>query len=96
MSDGATVKARVADPGIVRLLWALGAEWGTAMREATQFAVARAREQLVETATPLANARRGASKRTVGQRHGLSGRRSRLICRGGKLEERLKSDGAFA
>ena len=141
MSDEVTAEARVADPGIFPLLWALGEEWSTAMREvyrrvvirgepwftqgqggvrseliargwsqreatsmlvaargaqdsaveATKFSLERSREQLVETATQLAKAQRGTSKRAVGKRHGLASRRSRLICRCGKLEERISS-----
>ena len=143
MSDEVTAEARVADPGIFPLLWALGEEWSTAMREvyrrvvirgepwftqgqggvrseliargwsqreatsmlvaargaqdaaveATKFSLERSREQLVETATQLAKAQRGTSKRAVGKRHGLASRRSRLICRCQKLEERLASSG---
>ncbi|MHB1640903.1 MAG: hypothetical protein ACYCUD_13910, partial [Candidatus Dormibacteria bacterium] len=143
MSDEVTAEARVADPGIFPLLWALGEEWSTAMREvyrrvvvrgepwftqgqggvrselivlgrsqreatsmlvaargaqdaaveATKFSLERSREQLVETATQLAKAQRGTSKRAVGKRHGLASSRSRLICRCGKLEERLGSPG---
>ncbi|MHB8395077.1 MAG: hypothetical protein ACYDC5_11365 [Candidatus Dormibacteria bacterium] len=143
MSDEITVEARVADPGIFPLLFALGKEWSTAMREvyrrvvirgepwftagqggvrseliargwsqreatsmlvaaqgaqgsaveATKFSLERSREQLVETATQLARAQRGTSRRAIGKRHGLASRRSRLICRCGKLEERLKSGG---
>ncbi len=61
--------------------------------EATKLSLERSREQLVETATQLANAQRGTSKRAVGKRHGLASRRSQLICRCQKLEERLGSGG---
>ncbi|MHB1939254.1 MAG: hypothetical protein ACYCS9_00290 [Candidatus Dormibacteria bacterium] len=143
MSDKITVEARVVDPGIFQLLFALGEEWSTAMREvyrrvvirgepwftpgqggvrseliargwsqreatsmlvaargaqdsaveATKFSLERSREQLVETRTQLARAQRGTSRRAIGKRHGLAGRRSRLICRCWKLEERLRSGG---
>ena len=143
MSDQVTAEARIADPGTFPLLWALGEEWSTAMREvyrrvvirgepwftqgkggvrseliargwsqreatsmlvaargaqdaaveATRLSLERSREQLVETATQLAKAQRGTSKRAVDKRHGLASRRSRLICRCQKLEERLSSGG---
>ena len=143
MSDQVTAEARIADPGTFPLLWALGEEWSTAMREvyrrvvirgepwftrgkggvrseliargwsqreatsmlvaargaqdaaveATKLSLERSREQLVETATQLAKAQRGTSKKAVDKRHGLASRRSRLICRCQKLEERLGSGG---
>ncbi|EQD57363.1 IS605 family transposase OrfB [mine drainage metagenome] len=59
--------------------------------EATKFSLERSPEQLVETAGQLAKAQRGTSRRAIGKRHGLASRRSRLICRCGKLEKRLGS-----
>ncbi|MHB1894594.1 MAG: hypothetical protein ACYCTZ_14070, partial [Candidatus Dormibacteria bacterium] len=41
MSDEVTIEARVTDPGIFPLLFALGEEWSTAMREVYRRGVIR-------------------------------------------------------
>ena len=41
MSDQVTAEARIADPGTFSLLWALGEEWSTAVREVYRRVVIR-------------------------------------------------------
>ena len=73
---------------IARLVVARGAQDSAV--EATKLSLERSREQLAETANELAKAKRGSSSRVIGKRYGLAGRRSRLMCRCGKLEEQLR------